>query len=83
MSFTFNSIFTLFGQIFRISGFLGYVLGMFFASLTVLLGFKPDDPIPWHWLVLILFGILLITFSFLLGGIAVLGAGVLGLIDEI
>ncbi|MHA2088134.1 MAG: hypothetical protein ACW972_07650 [Promethearchaeota archaeon] len=83
MSFTFNSIFALFEQIFRINGFLGYVMGMFIASLTVLVAFKPDDPIPWHWLVILLLGILLSTLSFLLGGIAVLIAGVIGLIDEI
>lgn len=83
MSFTFNSVFTLLSQLFRINGFLGYVLGMFFASLTLLVVFKPNDPIPWHWLVLLLFSILLITFSFLLGGILVLFAAVLGLIDKI
>ena len=83
MSFSFNDIFTLFEQIFRINGFFGHVLGMFFASLTLLVGFKPNDPIPWHWLVLLSLSILLIIFSFLLGGIAVLGASVIGLIDEI
>lgn len=83
MSFTFNSIFTLLSQLFRINGFLGYVLGLFFASLTLLVAFKPNDPIPWHWLVLLVFSILIITYSFLLGGILVLAAAVIGLIDEI
>lgn len=83
MSFSFNNIFTLFDQIFQLNGFLGYVLGMFFASLTLLTAFKPNDPIPWHWLVLLLLSILLISFSFLLGGVAVLAAGVLGLFDAI
>ena len=83
MSFSFDSILTLLSQVFRINGFLGYVLGMLIASLTILVAFKPNDPIPWHWLVLLLFSILLITFSFLLGGILVFAAAVIGLIDEI
>ena len=83
MSFSFNNIFTLFDQIFQLNGFIGYVLGMFVASLTLLAAFKPNDPIPWHWLVLLSFSILLISFSFLLGGVAVLAAGILGLFDAI
>lgn len=83
IAFSFNNIFTLFDQLVQLNGFFGYVLGMFFASLTLLAAFKPNDPIPWHWLVLLLFSILLISFSFLLGGVAVLAAGVLGLFDAI
>ncbi|MHA1932958.1 MAG: hypothetical protein ACXAAH_06535 [Promethearchaeota archaeon] len=83
MSFSFSSILTFFGQLIRINGFLGYFLGMFFSSLTLLVAFKPDDPIPWHWLVLLSFSILLVTFSFLLGGIAVFIAAVMGAIDSI
>ena len=83
MSFSFNSFFTLFNQLSQINGFLGYVLGMFLASLTLLVALKPNDPLPWHWLVLLLLGILLITFSFLLGGIAVFAAAIIGLFDAI
>ena len=70
-------------EIFGINEFFSSVVGMITGALTLLVTFKPDDPLPWHWLLLFLFGLLLIFFSFLLAGISVLIAAVIGLIDKI
>lgn len=72
MRFTYNNISSLFNQIFNWDGFLGYVVGMFVASLTLLVAFQPNDPLPWHLAVLIIFSVLLIIFSHLIAGLPLL-----------
>jgi len=79
MNLSFNSFTSLLTQLFSISGFFGYVLGMFIAALTLLVALKPDDPLPWHWSVLISFSILLMVFSHLIAGFPVLVAGIIRL----
>ncbi|MHA2393363.1 MAG: hypothetical protein ACXAEX_15590 [Promethearchaeota archaeon] len=78
MRITFYGMSDLFTQIFSLNGFLGLFTGIVVASLTVLVTVKPNDPLPWHYGILILFGILLFPFNHLLAGIAVLGAGIIG-----
>ena len=70
-------------EIFGFGRFVRNLIGMIIATLTLLVALKPDDPLPWHWLLLLAFAILLIIFSYLMGGILVLTGGVLGLIDDI
>ena len=70
-------------EIFGFGRFVRNLIGMVVATLTLLVALKPDDPLPWHWLLLLAFAILLIIFSYLMGGILVLIGGVLGLIDDI
>ena len=70
-------------EIFGFGRFVRNLIGMIIATLTLLVALKPDDPLPWHWLLLLTFAILLIIFSYLMGGILVLIGGVLGLIDDI
>jgi len=70
-------------EIFGFGIFVQNLIGMIIAALTVLVALKPDDPLPWHWLLLLAFGILLIIFSWLMGGICVLIGAVAGLIDDI
>jgi len=70
-------------EIFGFGRFVRNLIGMIIAALTLLVAFKPDDPLPWHWLLLLAFSVLLLFFSYLMGGILVLIGGVLGLIDDI
>ena len=65
-------------QIFSLNGFLGLFLGMFIATLTIVIVFRPNNPLPWHWLVLLLFGVLIMILSHILSGICVLVAGIIG-----
>ena len=70
-------------EIFGFGRFVRNLIGMIVAALTILVALKPDDPLPWHWLLLLAFGILLVIFSWLMGAIFVLGGAVAGLIDDI
>ena len=70
-------------EIFGFGRFVRNLIGMIIAGLTLVVAFKPDDPLPWHWLLLLAFAILILLFSYLLCGILVLAGGVLGLIDDI
>ena len=83
MRFTYNDIFTLFDQLFKWNGFLGYILGMFIASLTLLVAFKPNDPLPWHWILLLFFSILLMIVIHIIAGLPALVAGIMGLINDV
>ena len=63
-----------------------WILGIFaliFAILVLLATFRPDNPIPYHWIILIIFGILLIVCGSLIGGVLVLVGGILKLIFEL
>ena len=70
-------------EIFGFDRFVRNLIGMVIAALALLVALKPEDPLPWHWLLLLAFAVLLIIFSYLVGGILVLIGGVLGLIDDI
>jgi len=63
---------------------IGYIIGIVISVLTIYTGIRPDDPIPFHWLVLFILGILLIVFG---GGIwacaLLIIASLLGIIDEL
>lgn len=59
------------------------IVGIIIAVLTLLCAMRPDDPIPWHWLVLFVLAILLIVFSGLWGGVLVIIAALIGLIDDL
>ncbi len=58
------------------------IIGFVFVILTFLSALKPEDPIPFHWLVLFILAILLIVFVSLLSGLLVLIASLIGLIEE-
>jgi len=59
------------------------IVGMVIAVLTLLCAMRPDDPIPWHWLMLFILAILLFVFSGLWGGVLVIIAALIGLIDDL
>ncbi len=83
MHFTYSSLDSLFDQIFNLNGYFGYILGMFIAALTLLIAFKPNDPLPWHWLILMMFSILLMMFVHIIAGIPVFVAGIIGLFNDV
>jgi hypothetical protein len=78
MDLLYVSVPNLFAQIFSLRGYFRLVIGMIISSLTILVATKPNDPLPWHWGVLVIFGGFLLFFSYYLCGIGVIAAGVLG-----
>ncbi len=62
---------------------LSAVVGIVISALTLLCVLRPDDPIPWHWLVLFILAILLLVFSGLWGGVLVIIASLIGIIDDV
>lgn len=59
------------------------IVGCIISVLTILMGTRPNDPIPWHWIVMIIFSILLLVFASLWAFILVLIAGLIGLVDDL
>ena len=53
------------------------------AVLTLLCGLRPDDPIPFHIIIFLIFAIWLIVCGALIGGVLVLIAFLIGLIEEL
>jgi hypothetical protein len=59
------------------------IVGIVVVAITLLAGIRPDDPIPFHWLVLFILGVLLIVFGGGLWACALLIiAGLIGIIDK-
>ncbi len=60
-------------------------LGLVFSIVVIIQCLKPDDPIPYHWLLFIIFGILIAIFAGLSGGlvagIIIIIGGLVALID--
>ena len=62
---------------------LELIVGIVVVAVTLLAGVRPDDPIPFHWLVLFILGVLLIVFGGGLWACALLIiAGLIGIIDK-
>lgn len=53
------------------------------AVLTLVCGLRPDDPLPFHWIMFLIFAIWLIIFGALYGGVICLIAFLIGLIDDL
>lgn len=66
-----------------LGGIIDAILGIIFSALTILMAIRPDDPIPLHWLVIFIFAVLLIVFSAFWGGIILIIAGLISLIDAL
>ncbi|MFX0037152.1 MAG: hypothetical protein ACFE9I_16090 [Candidatus Hermodarchaeota archaeon] len=61
-----------------------FVVGLVIVILTFLVALKPNNPIPFHWLVLIILAILLVVFGAgIWACILVLIAGLIGLIEDL
>ena len=57
------------------------IVGMAIAGLTLLSSINPNDPIPLHWLSLMILGVLILIFAYILGGILVIIASIICLVD--
>jgi uncharacterized membrane protein len=80
-----EAIFSLFGrsvQKYYNLGWIAAIVAIIFGILVLFSVFKPDNPIPYNWIYLIVFGIVIIICGSLIGGILVLIAGILKLIFE-
>ena len=63
---------------------VNFIIGLVIVVLTFWVGFKPNDPIPFHWLILIIFAILLVVFGAgIWSCVLVLIAGIIGIIEEL
>ena len=63
---------------------LNLIIGLVIVILTFLVGMKPDKPLPFHWLVLFILGILLIIFGAgIWACVLVVIAALIGLIEDL
>ncbi|MHA1478061.1 MAG: hypothetical protein ACTSPU_07665 [Promethearchaeota archaeon] len=59
------------------------IIGLIVVILTFLVALKPNRPLPFHWLILFILGILLIIFGAeIIACILVVIAAIIGLIEE-
>ena len=62
---------------------ISLIIGLVVVILTFLVALKPNQPLPFHWLVLLILAILLVIFSAgIYAMILVLIAAIVGLIEE-
>jgi len=61
-----------------------FIIGLVIVVITFWVGFKPNDPIPFHWLILIILAILLVVFGAgIWACVLVIIAGLIGIIEEL
>ena len=61
-----------------------FIIGIVVVVLTFLAALRPDNPIPFHWLVLFILGVLLIIFGAgIWSGVLVIIAALIGLIEDL
>ena len=59
------------------------IIGLVIVVLTFLVAYKPNKPLPFHWLVLFILGILLVIFGAgIWACVLVIIAAIIGLIEE-
>ena len=59
------------------------IVGLIFVILTFLCALKPDRPLPFNWIVLLILAICFIIFAGLWGGLVVLIAALIGIIEDL
>jgi len=62
---------------------INVILAVVFSLMALLSGMKPDDPIPWNWLVLFILGVLMLVFGASIGALLVIIAALIGLIEDL
>ena len=62
---------------------VGFIIGLVIVIITLLAGIKPNDPIPFNWIILFILAILMIIFVDILAGVLVLIAFLIGLIEDL
>ncbi|MFX0153158.1 MAG: hypothetical protein ACFE9Q_01420 [Candidatus Hodarchaeota archaeon] len=61
-----------------------FIIGLVIVIITFWVGFKPNDPIPFHWLMLIILAILLVVFGAgIWSCVLVIIAALIGIIEEL
>ena len=74
----------LVNPVFALNYIVNFIIGLVVVVLTFLAAFRPNDPIPFHWLVLFILGILLVIFGAgIWAGVLVIIAGLIGLIEDL
>lgn len=67
-----------------VDSFIRRIIGFVIVLLTFLVALKPNKPLPFHWLVLFILGILLIVFSAgIFACVLLVIAALIGLIEVI
>jgi peptidoglycan/LPS O-acetylase OafA/YrhL len=61
-----------------VSGIAAIGLGI----IVLYASFRPDDPIPFDWIVLLILGILLVIFTAIIGGILVIVSAIIAILEE-
>ena len=61
---------------------IGSILGILFAFLAILTSLNPYDPIPLHWLNILIFAAILFTLTSILSGLIIFCAFIVCLIDK-
>jgi len=70
--------------VFEIHEIINFIIGLVIVILTFWVGLRPNNPIPFHWLLLIIFAILLVLFGAgIWSCVLVLIAGIIGIIEEL
>ncbi|MFX0033259.1 MAG: hypothetical protein ACFE8E_13745 [Candidatus Hodarchaeota archaeon] len=60
------------------------IIGLGVVIVTLLVGIRPNNPIPFHWLLLFIFGVLLAIFGAgIIACLLVIIAAIIGLIEEL
>ena len=62
---------------------VNFIIGLVVVIFTFLVALKPNDPIPFHWFVLLILAVLVIIFVDLIAGVLVLIAFLIGLIEDL
>jgi len=63
---------------------LNFIVGLVIVALTFLVAMKPDKPLPFHWLVLFILGILLVVFGAgIWACVLVIIAALIGLLEDL
>jgi len=70
--------------VFALNEVLNFIVGLVIVVLTFLVALKPDKPLPFHWLVLFILGILLVLFGAgIWACVLVIIAALIGLIEDL
>ena len=70
--------------VFALDQVVTFIIGLVVVVLTFLAALKPNNPIPFHWLILFILGVLLVIFGAgIWAGILVIIAALIGLIEDL
>jgi hypothetical protein len=70
--------------VFALHYVINFIIGLVVVILTFLVALRPNNPIPFHWLVLIILAILLVLFGAgIWACVLVIIAALIGLIEDL